>query len=101
MNRETTISKQITYAIPSFTRKFNPINWMVVKNTAQQADKEYDDIDSSYVCCHQLSDGDDLAVLLPKFKQEGAKAVMLINANDDYICSQFVEGTGDVTTIIL
>ncbi len=52
-----------------------------------------DDVQSHHIRCHQLQDGDKLSMLVSNFKEQHAKAVILINTQDNYsIVPQFLEG---------
>ena len=52
-----------------------------------------DDVESQHIRCHELQEGDELSMLVANFKAKHAKALILINTQDNYsIASQFLEG---------
>ena len=62
-----------------------PVDWKILAT---------EDVQSQHIRCHELLPKDDLAMLVANFKQAHAKAVILINTQENYsIAPQFLEGT--------
>ena len=52
-----------------------------------------DDVQAQHIRCHELQEGDELSMLVANFKGQHAKALILINTQDNYsIAPQFLEG---------
>ena len=52
-----------------------------------------DNVESQHIRCHELHEGDELSMLVANFKAQHAKAVILINTQDNYfIAPRFLEG---------
>lgn len=52
-----------------------------------------EDVQSQHIRCHQLHPDDDLAMLVSNFKEGHAKAVILVNTQENYsIAPQFLKG---------
>ncbi len=61
-----------------------PVDWKILVT---------DDVQSQHIRCHPLQDGDELSMLVSNFKEQHAKAVILVNTQDNYsIDRQFLEG---------
>ncbi|XP_064393609.1 uncharacterized protein LOC135341066 isoform X2 [Halichondria panicea] len=83
-NCTTTQLASYTYALYPFMDKCVAVDWKIMVT---------DDVQSHHIRCHQLQAGDKLSVLLSNFKKQHAKAVILINTQDNYsIVPQFLEG---------
>ena len=63
--------------------KYVPVDWKILVT---------DDVQSHHIRCHELQDGDELSMLVSNFKDQHAKAVILINTQNNYsIVPQFLE----------
>ena len=52
-----------------------------------------DSIESQHIRCHELQEGNELSMLVANFKGQHAKALVLINTQDNYsFAPQFLEG---------
>ena len=61
-----------------------PVEWTTIVTKCVQ---------SQHIHCHELLPEDDLAMLVADFKQAHAKAVILINTQENYsIVPQFLKG---------
>ena len=77
--------KLFSYALFPLTDKCVPVDWKVLVS---------DDVESEHIRCHGLRDGDDLSMLVANFKGQHAKALILLNTQENYsIAPQFLEGT--------
>ena len=73
-----------TYTLSPFTEKLVLIDWKIIVN---------DDIQSQHIRCHALQPGDKVKDLISSFKQALAKAVVLINTQDNYtLAPELIEG---------
>ena len=74
-----------TYAVSPFTEKPVQIDWKIIVNN--------DDIECQHIRCHALQPGDSIKELVSTFKKALAKAVVLINTQDNYTLSpELTEG---------
>ena len=70
-----------------------PVNWQYLTTT---------DIETENIRCHQLQPDDSVAELLSKFRKNNAKAVILINTEDNYqLPKEFVVGVPQLTFPVL
>ncbi len=80
----TTLIAAYTYALFPRMDKCVPVDWKILVT---------DDVQSQHIRCHPLQDGDELSMLVSNFKEQHAKAVILINTQDNYsIAPQFLKG---------
>ena len=78
-------SVSYTYAVSPFTEKPVQIDWKIIVNN--------DDIECQHIRCHALQPGDSIKELISTFKKALAKAVVLINTQDNYTLSpELTEG---------
>ena len=74
-----------TYALSPLMDKPVLVDWRIVVND--------DDIQSQHVRCHALQPGDNVKELVATFRKALAKAVVLINTQDNYtLAPEFTEG---------
>jgi hypothetical protein len=73
-----------TYALSPFVDKPVVVDWKIIIN---------DEIQSQHIRCHALQSGDKVKDLISSFKRALAKAVVLINSQDNYtLAPEFTEG---------
>ena len=73
-----------TYTLSPFMDKPVYIDWKIIVN---------DDIQSQHIRCHALQPGDKIKDLVSSFKRALAKAVVLINTQDNYtLAPELIEG---------
>ena len=73
-----------TYALSPFIDKPVLVDWKIIVN---------DDIQSQHIRCHTLQPGDKVKDLISSFRKALAKAVVLINTQDNYtLAPEFTEG---------
>ncbi len=81
---QTTLLAAYTYALFPRMEKCVPVDWKILVT---------DDVQSQHIRCHPLQEGDELSMLVSNFREQHAKAVILINTQDNYsIAPQFLEG---------
>lgn len=84
-----------TYALPPLMDKPIPVNWKIIVNN---------DVHSQHVGCHALHPGDNAKELVATFRRALAKAVVLVNTQDNYtLAPEFTEGVdkSNYPTIVL
>ena len=85
MDSQPNSSISFTYAFSSFTEKPLHIDWKIIVNN--------EDIESQHIRCHALQPGDKIKDLISLFKKALAKAVVLINTQDNYtLAPELTEG---------
>ncbi len=91
---QTALLADYTYALFLLTDKYMSVDWNIMVTA--------DDVQSHHIRCHQLQVGDELSMLVSNFKKQHAKAVILINTQDNYsIALQFLEGEFCYTIFML